>query len=619
MVEKPVKSDLLYCIRTAAQMANRGESKAALFALQQALQRFDPKGFEIDLIGRTIASFAPVDGKASIRIAILSNHSTQPIANALRVAAIREGIQVDVYEAPFGALRQEILLPDSGLYKFSPQLVLLALSAEFLEHMPGRHLDDTDVDATLTAEIDTFQALWQQIADRLGIPIIQHTIVTPAQLASGPAERTVAWSAANYIAVLNARLIAEAPTAVYWLDADTLAKLVGLYNWHDPRVMHHAKFSFAIRFLPDYANWLGATLRSVFGFTPKALILDLDNTLWGGVIGDDGIDAIRLGPESAEGEAYQAFCHYIYQLGQRGVILGICSKNDLKNVSEVFERHPHMPLSMSDFASIRCNWGDKASNLFDIAKELNLDCSALVFVDDNPAECELVRQSLPSVQVIQMDGDPALFVRKLDSYYLFHTQRFSTEDINRRQSYQANVKSQESRKHFVDIGSYLKSLEMRGTVKRAGLADLPRLAQMEMKVNQFNLSTRRLTQEKIQEMVQSKSYIVLTILLEDRFAKHGLIAYIAAKHAGNKMIVTDWVMSCRVFSRSVEQYTFAYLVSIASELGVDTISLLYTPTAKNGIMIDAFKALGLHCSGESPQDPWIYVVAKDSWPESYIQ
>jgi FkbH-like protein len=403
------------------------------------------------------------------------------------------------------------------------------------------------------------------------------------------------------------------------VDIDQLSANVGRSNWHDPRLEYHGKFGFAIRYLPEYAALLGAAMRSALGRAPKALILDLDNTLWGGVIGDDGLEGIHLGPDSAEGEAYQAFCGYIRSLGQRGIILGICSKNDTENVNAVFESHPHMPLKREDFSVYKCNWNDKATNLAAIAQELNIGISALVFVDDNPAECELIRQLLPSVRVIHLDGDPALFVRRLDRERLFDSQHLSAEDLTRTESYQARVKAAELKIAAPDLESYLRSLEMRADVRFAGPAELPRLAQMEMKTNQFNLSTRRLNQEQLQAMTESPDMIVVAALLEDRFTNHGLVAYVAAKQAGSELTITDWLMSCRVFSRTLEHCMMRYLIEIAQPRGVETISLEFIPTAKNSVMERLFKELGFQCEGAPPRGPWQFQVKSDQWPKSFIR
>jgi FkbH-like protein len=563
------------------------------------------KGFELELIGRHLVNCEPNPEFASFRVAILSGFSSQPLANAMRVAALKEGFLAQVYEAPYGSIRPEILSLDSGLYSFNPQLILLDLGITALEHLPTHPIADTDVEQALDAELIGIQTLWRTLSERLSVPIVQSTLVAPAEILAGIADRKVLWSTSTYIHALNSRLLSSAPTFIRWLDLDALSKYVGLLNWHDPRLMHHAKYGFATKHLPDYMLWLAPTLREVLARVPKALIVDLDNTLWGGVIGDDGLDGIRLGPDSAEGSAYHSFCLYLLNLGQRGVILGLCSKNNIENVYEVFEKHPHMPLSLTDFAVIRCNWEDKATNLIDIAAELNIDPSALVFVDDNPAECDLIRQHLPQVHVVQMDGDPSTFVRCLDSLNLFHSQGFSREDLGRTLSYRARAQSAELQQISGDLESYLQSLNMTAKVEYATEAHLPRLAQMEMKTNQFNLSTRRLGLEQLREMVESNSHIVLAVSLADRFTDHGLVAYLAARIEVDSLRITDWLMSCRVFSRTLEQFTIEHLAREAKARGLGQITLTYVSTAKNGVMMRTFESIGFVCEGQNFSGSWV--------------
>jgi FkbH-like protein len=593
-------------------------TRAGVNRFRRELRSRSIQGFELELVGRWLANLDAIEDLRTIRIGILSDQSTQPLANAIRVAALREGLLAQIYEAPFGSIHQEVLMEHSGLRTFRPEFVVLALGAEWLTHVPSGPLQDEKVEQALNADLGNFQSLWEGLGQSLGVPIVQHSLVVPPSMLTGPAESGALWSEHCYITALNKRLRESAPAAVHWLDLARLAAKVGLSNWHDLRLKHHAKFSFAIRFLPEYATWFGATLREVIGAAPKALVVDLDNTLWGGVIGDDGLDGITLGPGCAEGEAYKAFCEYIKALGRRGVILGICSKNELKIAEEVFSGHAYMPLRLSDFASVRCNWEDKASNLRDIAHELNIDISSIVFLDDNPAECERVAQELPTVRVVQMHGDPSGFVQILDSLCLFHSQRFSREDLQRTDSYQARARSLEVRRAARDLSSYLTSLEMKGSVETVAPVHLPRLAQMEMKTNQFNLSTRRLSHEQLQSMSESSNRTLLAISLRDRFADHGLVAYLAAESAGEIMTVTDWVMSCRVFSRTLEEYTFRQLISVAKDRGIKRIQLKYSPTNKNGVMVASLVSVALKCIGEYPFGPWVHNLEVDSEPLTFV-
>lgn len=583
-----------------------GDADKGLGELQQLLRAHPLLGFELELVGRLLSGVGSDQLTAFPvrRVAVLSNFTSEPLANALRVALLMQGILGEIYEAPFDSCQQEILSSSSGLYAFQPDLVLVACGMARNDNLPSGPLPDEIVQGTLDREIAHWQGLWSVLAERLGKPIIQHMAVVPEEESLGVAERRERWAAGRFIEALNQRLIDEAPGFVKWLDVDRLAARVGRSNWHDPRLLFHGKFAFSSRFLPDYAVLLGAGLRSVFASAKKALILDLDNTLWGGVVGDDGIDGIRLGPDTAEGQAYQAFCEYLKGLARRGVVLGICSKNEIAIASEVFQTHPHMPLKLEDFAVVSCNWENKASNLSRLAKELNIDISSLVFVDDNPAECELVRQSLPQVHTVQLDGDPALFIRQIDQQHLFDSQAFSPDDLKRASSYQARAKSAVLQAAAPDLASYLASLDMTAVFKPAGPAELPRLAQMEAKTNQFNLSTRRLGHEQLKAMAASPDTFVWAVFLTDRFADHGLVSYVAATLDGDRLVITDWLMSCRVFSRTLEQFIFNVLVAFALGRSARVIALSFSQTGKNKVMEGLFESLGMSCAGAPPEGPW---------------
>lgn len=546
-------------------------------------------GVMAGLVGELVKHAAPSD---VFRVAILGSHTTQPIATAVRCALLSEGIIADVYEAPFAAYIQEILSPESGLYAYRPDMVVIAVGAtEAQSYFEGAITDDA-IQQALDRHAFHWQKLWETLNLRLGKPVLQHVSEVPEEEFLGIAERRAKWSPSRIAELANSRLINSSPGLVRWVDVDRLAARVGRENWHDQRLLHHGKYGFSPRFLRDYTVLLTAAVRGALGKTPKALILDLDNTLWGGVIGDDGLDGIRLGLDTPEGEAYLAFCRYVKRLGQRGVILGICSKNEFSTATEVFKSHPHMPLRLEDFAVISCNWNDKASNLQKIAEELNIDISAMVFLDDNPAECELVRQTLPEVMTIDMNGDPALFARKLDQLHLFDLQEFSDVDLKRTASYQARGLSSRLKMTATDFDGYLVSLEMLGEVWVARREDVSRLAQMEAKTNQFNLTTRRWNTEQVQAFMASPDHDVLCFRLKDRFADHGLVGSVIVSYEMGAARILSWLLSCRVFSRTCEEFILGELVKRAKDRGVPVIIGEYVPTEKNTVVVSLYKRLG---------------------------
>lgn len=590
----------------------------SLRTLRDQVRTHPLQGFELEMLGRFLRDAPAVSDAAlsALRVAIVSGYTSEPLANAIRVALLAEGFRAEVYEAPFGVYRQEMLSPNSGLYAFEPNLILIVAPATDITGMPAEPVSQDDVEVALDREVEQWLSLWAELVKRSNATILQHTFDIPDNTFLGIAERCAPWSPARFIAALNDRLIKAASGTVFWVDVDNLATTVGRHNWHDPRLKYHGKFGFSTKFLPEYATLLGGALRSAQGHTRKALIVDLDNTLWGGVIGDDGLDGIRLGPDTPEGEAYQAFCQYVGDLGRRGVILGICSKNEIANVAEVFEKHRHMPLRLDEFAVVRCNWDDKASNLTAIARELNIDVSALVFVDDSPAECELVRQALPAIHVIQLDDDPAFFVRRLDGEHLFDSQGYSAEDIKRAESYQARAKLVTLRAAAPDLDSYLSSLDMRGEVWVARQEDIPRLAQLEAKTNQFNLTTRRWSSDQISRFVIAHDHDVLCFQLIDCFANHGLVGMMIVSYQGTEARILSWIMSCRVFSRTCEEFMLTKLVERAQERGVLRIVGEYIATEKNNVVASLFTRLGFVVTDDSGL--FVLGMSNASLPQTFV-
>lgn len=617
----PLKRSVSQHLAEARKLISEGNGAAVIADLGALIRLGVLRPEQYSIVSNLIAEFVergqPAD--SVLRLAILGSYTTQPIATAARCALLAEGVLADIYEAPFGAYLQEILSPGSSFYAFCPHAVVIATHLSALSRLPSISAPNEEVEDALDREVKRWCTLWEILASRLGKPVLQHLFEVPEEEFHGIAERRSRWTASRFVDSLNARLIEAAPGFVKWIDVDRLAARVGRHNWHDPRLYHHAKMGFSPRFVPDYSLIFAAAWRSATGKTKKALVVDLDNTLWGGVIGDDGIDGIRLGPGTAEGEAYAAFCEYLKALRQRGVILAACSKNDRETAAEVFERHPHMPLRLSDFAAFQCNWEDKATNLRCIARDLNIDIATLSFVDDNPAECELVRQKLPDVTVINLDGDPVQFARLIDRQHLFDSPMFSGEDLLRAESYAARSKAAELKAQAPDLESYLDSLDMVATIVKPAPEELARLVQMEMKTNQFNLTTRRLTQLELERISNDPNAIVLALSLADRFANHGLVSYLAAVQENEVLRISDWLMSCRVFSRTTEDLMFNHLLQIAKARGVSAIVGEFRPTAKNAVVSDLYSKLGFIALEGDPGRWWRLPMEAASPRKSYIR
>ncbi len=399
-------------------------------------------------------------------------------------------------------------------------------------------------------------------------------------------------SLGRYIAGVNLALQDVAPPFVTLHDVDHLSASAGRWAWGDERFYYHAKLPCAPEFLVPYAHSLASLIAAQAGHARKCLVLDLDNTIWGGVIGDDGIGGIRLGQGDAEGEAFLALQHYARDLSRRGVILAVCSKNNEATAREAFEKHSEMVLRLNDIACFTCNWDDKATNLRRIAKHLDIGLNAMVFVDDNPVERALIRQELPEVAVPELPDDPAGYIQAIERHAYFQTLSVGAEDLRRTGMYQANAMRQQAQGASGNIDDFLASLAMKAKVEPVNEANLERVAQLIARSNQFNLTTRRHSAAAVLAMARDPRWITRAFTLIDRFGDNGLISVILAKIDDAKLVIDTWLMSCRVLRRGVEAFALNELCAAAREHHLQAIIGEYVPTPKNALVKDHYPNLG---------------------------
>ncbi|HEY2616593.1 MAG TPA: HAD-IIIC family phosphatase [Acetobacteraceae bacterium] len=530
------------------------------------------------------------------RIAIVGTATIDYLRSAVACAVSAERVFPFTYQAPFGALVQEILDPASAFHAFAPELVVLAPCARDLLAPLSIGASSIEVDAALRPAIELYQKLWSTLA-AADIRIIQHTLVPLAYRYRGLAERSAPAAPANQVRRLNDLLLEACHGRVHFLDLERIASEIGSRRWSAARFHYSAKLDFDPRWLPDYLAPFRAAWRAANARAKKVLALDLDNTLWGGVIGDDGVGGIALGPGSAAGEAFADWQRYIKGLAERGVVLAVCSKNAPEIAATGFT-HSNAVLQRHDFAAFECSWADKAGGLRRIAKALNLGLESFVFADDNPAECELVRQELPEVAVVHLGTDPAQFIGLFDAGCWFDLPAYTSDDLGRAAAYTARAAAIAEQSEASDIDTYLASLGMRGRLYRPDDADIARVAQLEQKTNQFNLTTRRYSEAAIRGFMVHEDAIVLVFRLSDRFGDHGLVSTLIAVRDGDAVRIDSWLMSCRVFSRSAEQFILRGLIDQASALGVTTLIGEYQPTAKNTVVAELYRKLGFAPAGE---------------------
>ena len=539
------------------------------------------------------------------RLAILGGFTTDLLTELVELYLFAGGVAAEVYQADYGVFRQEILDPSSRLYAFQPRFTFLAATWHELGHHPDPHDGPEEVERLVAAELADWAMLWNEVHRRSGCQVIQDNFVAPPWRVLGNLEMRHPSSFGRFVARINESLMAQAPEYVTIHDVEHLAASVGRRSWADERFYHQAKLPCAPEHLVDYAHQLASVVAAHLGLAKKCLVLDLDNTLWGGIVGEDGLEGIRIGPGDPEGEAYQAFQRYVKALRTRGVILAVCSANEERTAREVFDRHPEMVLRLEDISCLVANWGDKATNVRRIASELNIGLNSLVFVDDDPSQRSLVRQLVPEVAVPELSDDPSDLIATLERYRYFQVVSVGKEDLERTELYRANLERGRSSDAAGSLEEFLVGLEMETRTVPIHPGNLVRSAQLINKTNQFNLTTRRYSPADVQSMAESSDWITRTVTLADRFGDNGLISVVLAREDGHDLVIDTWVMSCRVLRRGVEDLLMEHLFVLAGARGLKRIRGEYLPTAKNGLVFDHYARLGFtRIEDSGPASHW---------------
>ena len=546
------------------------------------------------------AARATVDRSAEglgkpIRLAVLASSTVDQLLPAIRVGGLRRSIPIEIYTPHYGQYAQELLDTTAELSRFAPDAILFALDARHLLQGIDPSMPADAVRDTLTKVLDRLSSQWAIARQICGGQILQNIPLPVFLPLIGNNEHRLAGSplAALRDFVSMLRHAADA-AAVDLIALDDQVVTSGLTAWHDPALWHRAKQEIHPQAAPLYGDLVARLIAAAQGQSKKCLVLDLDNTLWGGVIGDDGLAGIKLGQGSARGEAHLAFQHYAKDLAARGVILAVCSKNDEANALEPFLSHPEMALKRTDIACFVANWTDKASNLRDIARRLNIGIDSLVFVDDNPAERAIIRRELPTVAVPELPEDPTSYAEAVASAGYFEAVRVTAEDSQRAQQYQHNVARESLLTSATDMAGYLRSLSMRAVWSGFGQTGLARIVQLINKTNQFNLTTRRVSETEVQALIDDPAALTLQIRLIDQFGDNGIIAIVSGQLERPTLTVRldTWLMSCRVLGRGMETETLNLVAAEAIRLGAQTLVGTYRPTAKNGMVRDHYERLG---------------------------
>lgn len=536
-------------------------------------------------------------------LGIVSNATTDFLISALIGTGVRHGIDLRVVAAPFAITLQAALSPEPGVLPANPDAILLAL--DYHAYFTDYSIRDTDADRLVDDAIAQLQTLILAFAAASRAELLVQTIAAPPERLFGSFDRrqpgTPAWLASRF----NARLVEEIlRPGVSLVDIEALSTQIGLANWHDRTQYLMARLPFAADCVPLYADQVLRLIGALRGRGRKVLVLDLDNTLWGGVIGDDGIEGIRLGQGDPVGEAFQDLQRAALALKQRGVLLAVCSKNDEAIALRAIREHPEMILRENDFSAFQINWVDKVTNLEILAERLSLGLDSFVFFDDNPVERDHVRKSEPRVLVPELTSDPASYARTLMTGGFFEAVTFSQEDRTRAEQYASNRKRETLATQSRDLNEFLRSLDMQATFTSDGELGWSRFTQLINKSNQFNLCTRRYSEAEISAMVADPTVLTLQVRLTDQFGDNGMISALICKPKDEAWMIDTWVMSCRVLGREVEQAVLNYLVEEARRRGIGRMIGVYRATDRNSIVAEHYPKLGFTrvSTGDGPGD-----------------
>jgi FkbH-like protein len=553
------------------------------------------------LLGKVSIRARP-QARRSCRVAITGSSTTSQLAALLPLAALRFGVDAQVQEGLYGQYQQDLISPNSALYGFEPEAVVIAADETALQLPSTSGMPEADV----AAEAQRWRSLWDNVAARTSAHIVQHNFALRPEAPLGHLSSRMAASRYAMVQELNRQLAMSANDGVSIVDCDRLASNFGRDQWFDDRYWFRSKQAVALAALPLLARHTAAVLAARLGLSRKCLVLDLDNTLWGGVVGDEGVEGIRLGAD-ATGEAFVAFQEYVLELKERGVVLAVASKNNDADAREVFERHPDMRIRLNDIAVFAVNWDDKATSLRRIADTLGIGLNALVFADDNPAERQIVRRLLPEVDVIRLPNEPAGYRRALSDYLGFESVAVTEEDRQRTDQYRARAASAELRSSTTDIESFYRDLNMQAVVAPFDATHLPRIAQLVGKTNQFNLTTRRHSHGALEAMMSDDSCVAFYLKLSDRLADHGLVSVLIGFVDGEVLDIDTFLMSCRVIGRTVEATMLSHLCDEASRRGCSVLRGTYAATPKNAVVRDLYAGFGFRKvdeTGEATQ--WQY-------------
>lgn len=531
--------------------------------------------------------------RISKRIAVLGGSTTNDFCKIMELFLLREGIQPIFYQSEYAQYWQDAMFGNEELDAFQPDLLYIHTSfRNLLDALPSMQDSEEAAEQKFSACREKFESMWEQLAEKFHCPIIQNNFELPPARLLGNRDCWDAHGAVNFVNRMNTIVAdyAKAHESFYVNDIQYVSACYGLDKWQDDSVWYLYKYACALDAIPYWAHNTARIVKSIFGKNKKVLALDLDNTLWGGVVGDDGVEGIEIGSETATAECFKAFQTYVKAQKSIGVLLTVASKNDLQNALDGLN-HPDGVLRPDDFIVIKADWENKDRNLMQTAAQMDLGIDSFVFADDNPTERALVHESIPTVAVPEMN-DPAAYIRTLDRNGFFETTVISEDDGKRNEMYRANAERAELAATFRDYTEYLHSLQMQADILPFPEVYMARITQLTNKSNQFNLTTKRYTEEQIRACASDGQHICLYGKLSDRFGDNGVVSVVIGRKDKDALHMELWLMSCRVLKKDMEFAMLDELVRCACEQGIRRIVGYYFPTAKNGMVRELYAKFG---------------------------
>ena len=553
--------------------------------------------------------------RISKRIAILGGSTTHDLKEMMELFLLNIGIAPEFYESEYNQYWQDVMFDNPELVDFKPDIIVIHTSSRNIKDFPTVRDSGERIEELLEEVYAPFEQMWSKIADTYHCPVVQNNFEQPFYRLMGNADFSDVHGRLHFINRLNEKFAgyAQEHKNFFINDINYMASCYGLQKWADPFYWHMYKYACAIQAIPELAYNTVNIIKSVYGKNQKAFVLDLDNTLWGGVVGDDGADNIEIGQETSMGQLYSEFQEYVKAHKDLGVLLTINSKNDEENALAGLNR-PDSVLKPEDFLVIKANWSNKDQNIIEIAKELNIGTDSLVFVDDNPAERHIVESQVVGVRVPEVE-DVVKFITTLDRAGYFEVTSLSDDDLARNDMYKANAERKKQEAGYTDYSDYLRSLDMDAEIQAFTPMYMARIAQLTNKSNQFNLTTKRCSQADIESFASNPDYITLYGKLCDKFGDNGVVSVVFG-HVDNKEQVLFhidlWLMSCRVLKRDMEFAMMDELVRKCADKGIGRLIGYYYPTAKNGMVKEFYKQQGFTKLKEDAEGntEWEFVIPK---------